>query len=166
MSTPWQKQYHTINFQSFVSHLSMIMYLFMLNKGNLEVQLIFTYIDRLIIGHHNWQDNLWNMLVKYCTKWSLQFSSFSFQVEACCKKVSFEIFSLSYERRISGREPAYPSFWHDTDYRFVICSLHRLYCIVRAIPKDWRGPAGQSFFLYDKQGQILKDVVFLQHAAQ
>ena len=44
------------------------------------------------------------------------------------------------KERLLGRTPAI-FVWYDTDYRFVICSLHRLHCIVNVIQEEgFAGP--------------------------
>ena len=41
-------------------------------------------------------------------------------------------------------------FWYNTDFKIVLCCLHRLYSVVGVIPKDGlAGPARQSFFWYN-----------------
>ena len=42
-------------------------------------------------------------------------------------------------------------FWYDTNYKIVVCFLHRLDCKVGVMPKkkDWRNQTHQSFFWYD-----------------
>ncbi len=51
----------------------------------------------------------------------------------------------------SLHQPSQAFFSYDTNYRIVLCSLHRLYFIVGVMPKKRlaRAGASQAFFLYD-----------------
>ncbi len=49
---------------------------------------------------------------------------------------------LSYQKKNWRAGPHQSFFWYDTNYRFIICSLHRLYFIVGVILKE--GLAGHK----------------------
>ncbi len=50
----------------------------------------------------------------------------------CRKNTSFKLFVVVIPKEGLAHQPF---VWYDTDYRFVICSLLRLHCIVGVIPK-------------------------------
>ena len=52
----------------------------------------------------------------------------------CHKSASFTIFAVIPKG--GGRGSTKPSYGNDTDFRCVICSLYRMYCIVGVIPKE------------------------------
>ncbi len=59
---------------------------------------------------------------------------------------------LSYQMRDLRVGPCQTFFWYNTNYIFVISSLHGLYFIVDAMPKEGsEGSACQSFFWYDSE---------------
>ena len=56
--------------------------------------------------------------------------------EVCAAKTHLlRSLSLSYQKKVLTDTCQY-FFWYDTAYRFVICSLHRLYCIGGVILKE------------------------------
>ena len=78
----------------------------------------------------------------------------------CHKSASFKIFVV-IPKEGGGRGSTKPSFGNDTDFRCVICSLHRMYCIVGVIPQE--GLTGPSI-RYDND-KDLKKRVFAAHSS-
>ncbi len=75
----------------------------------------------------------------------------------CSKNASLKIFVV-----VTPKEGlvSRARFWYDTNYRFVIYSLHRLYCIVDVISKEGfllMSPH-QSFFWYDNEKYIKRHI--------
>ncbi len=88
-------------------------------------------------------------------------------IEPCHGKTSFKIFVVVILKEgLAG--PCTSLFGYDTDYKIVLCYLHRLYSKVGVIPKEGlAGPARQSLFGYDNYKDINWDLrhVFLWHGS-
>ena len=85
-----------------------------------------------------WQSKIkrWPLITKTHPKWTRYLSR-------VMQKHFFYLCQCHTTRRIDKRGFTKPCFimkLSDTDYRFVICSLHRLYCKVSVIPKAVAGP--------------------------
>ncbi len=52
------------------------------------------------------------------------------------QKQALRSLSLSYQKKAWPAPAQQAFFWYDTDYRIVLCSLHKSYFTVNVIPKD------------------------------
>ncbi len=66
----------------------------------------------------------------------LDYKPYSVNRAVCRKNVSFKIFIVVILKEAIVDSPHKSFFWYDANYRFVLCSLHRVYCIGDAIPNE------------------------------
>ena len=97
-----------------------------------------------------WKCREYTLNVYIITQWIRRDKMKQHKWVVCCKNASFKIFFVIPKGLASRALSILLLVWHLIDYRFVICSLYRIYCITNIIPKDWLGPVRQSCFWYDK----------------